>query len=271
MSGSLGTRWREADDGDRGPGFTGSLGARWRVEDILGGDATLGSEVARDVDGTRRLTLDTNAATVWGSLDAGADLEDGEDGGRVLYRGFARSTLVADGDGIAMGGQQAGEAAILARFEGDPAVGDLTVSTGGGTPVRVTAGRSAVLPVGAFHIYRPQARSAEERIVELRQSADEVPLYPGNVATVRWSVRQLRSVYGRIVRPDGTPLANARIQGIDGIAATDSAGYFVVEVEQPGGHRVEPRDGGPACSVTLLEALPADGNDVVALGDVPCH
>ncbi|MFZ1426726.1 MAG: TcfC E-set like domain-containing protein [Geminicoccaceae bacterium] len=268
---SLGARWRQADEGQQGFGGTGSFGGSYRFDEVLGGPTTLGAEIARDVDGTNRLTLDGEAETVYGSLNAGADLEHGQNAQRVTYRGFARTTLAANRDGVAAGGQQAGDAAILAMFVGDSKAGGLVVSTGAGNAVTVASGRSAALPVAPFRVYSPYASSAEDRILDLTQPGEALPLYPRNVATARWTVRQLYSLYGRIVRADGAPIGDARIQGVDGLGATDRDGYFVVEVEAAGDHRVEPRVGGQPCTVTLLAVLPVARQDVIGVGDVLCH
>ena len=270
LRGSLGGRWRSADEGEQGFGGTGSLGATYRLDDVLGGASTLGGEVARDVDGTRRLTFDGESETAWGSLSAGADLEQADGDQLLLYRGFARTTLAANRDGIALGGRQSGDAAILARFEGTPAAGGLLVSSGGGSAVIVPAGHSAVLPVAPFHVYAPYARSAEDRILDLTLTlpAESLALYPGNVATASWRVRQLYSLYGRILRVDGTAVANARIQGTNGLALTDGDGYFVIEVEQLGQYRVEPA-GEPPCAITL--SPPTDHQDVIGVGDLVCR
>lgn len=271
LSGNLGARWRQASEGDRGFGSTGVLGGSYRFDDVLGGATTLGGQVARDVDGTNRLSAYTDAETARGQLSAGVDFQSGADAEAFLYRGFARTTLVANADGMAIGGRQGGsDAAILARFDGAPDVGSLRVGTSSSDSTTVAAGSTAVLTVAPFQTYEPFARSAEDKILDLAQPDEAIPLYPGNVATARWAVRRLYSVYGRMVRADGIPVANARIEGVNGLGISDGEGYFVVEIEAAGKHRVEPAAGSP-CIVGLLQATPPDGEDVIGVGDVVCR
>ncbi len=269
-SGTVGTRYRQADDGDQGFGLFGNARGTYEVDDTLGGSTLLGVDVGRDVDGTNRLSLGAEAATVYGSGNAAIDLEDRDGDRSILYRGFGRTTFAANRDGAAVGGSNSGSAAILADFDGPSTAGRLAVTAGAGESVDVPAGRSAVLPVGSFRTYSPSARAADDQIVDLRQLDQEVPLYPGNVATVRWTVRRLTSFYGRILQPDGSPMINARILGIDALSLTDTLGYFVVEVEEPGEFQVDPRDGRPPCTISLSPGDVDAGTDIVSAGNLVC-
>ncbi|MFO1038102.1 MAG: TcfC E-set like domain-containing protein [Geminicoccaceae bacterium] len=272
IRGNLGARWRDGKGGDQGFGGMGLIGGTYELEDVLGGPTTLGAEAARDIDGTNRVTLSSDSQTVWGSMSAAMDLQNGGDApSQALYRGFARTTVAANSDGVAVGGTTAGDAAILARFQGDRDAGGLSVDTASGIPVTVQVGHTAVVPVAPFHVYEPYARAADEQIIDLKQPTESLPLYPGNVATATWKARRLFSIYGRIVSPAGAPVANARIQDVEDFAFTDEDGNFVVEVEEGGPHRVEPMDGGTACTIDLLSSMPPKGEDVIGAGDVVCR
>ena len=59
-------------------------------------------------------------------------------------------------------------------------------------------------------------------------------------------------------------------RGVNGLGISDGEGYFVVEIEAAGKHRVEPAAGSP-CIVELLQATPPDGEDVIGVGDVVCR
>ena len=52
---------------------------------------------------------------------------------------------------------------------------------------------------------------------------------------------------------------------------TDSLGYFVVEVEESGTFQVDPRDGSPFCSITLVDEAAEPASDVVSAGDLVCR
>lgn len=268
-----GTRFREtqSSDGDQGLGMFGSLGASYRLDGTLGGATLLDAELGRDVDGSSRLSLAADMETVHGSGNVGIDLEDRTGGQQMIYRGFARTTLAANRDGLAIGGRRPGHAAILADFDGPDQAGKLAVQVGSDT-VQVRSGSSAVLPVGAFRSYQPSAKAVDGQIVDLRQLQMEAPLYPGNVATMRWTVRKLTSYYGRILWPDGSPMVQARILGVDGLALTDTLGYFVAELEEEAGElEVDPRDGSKPCAITLAVDPAAGDADVVSVGDLVCR
>jgi hypothetical protein len=60
-------------------------------------------------------------------------------------------------------------------------------------------------------------------------AARELTLYPGNVEHVRWHVESLLTVFGRAVREDGTPVADATVTSRRGISQSNSDGYFQIE------------------------------------------
>jgi hypothetical protein len=275
LTATAGTRYRQANgdytDSDTGLGFFGGLRASYSLEDLPIGDATVGLEAARDVDGGNRLGADIDARTAYGSADGAVSLEEWEGRRSIVYQGFARTTVAANLDGLGIGGGRSGDAAILAEFDGPAEAGRLAVSAGQGGSTTVQTGGSVVLPVASFRSYTPQASSADGSLLDLRQEGADLPLYPGNVATARWQIRRLVSFYGRLLHPDGRPVANARLMGIDGLSTTDDLGYFVAEVEEFGDHGVTLDGHTTACTVTL--AAPDEGaeTDVISLGDVTCR
>ncbi|HWL66919.1 MAG TPA: TcfC E-set like domain-containing protein [Geminicoccus sp.] len=275
LTATAGTRYRQANgdstDRDTGFGFFGGLRATYDLEDLPIGDATVSMEATRDVDGGNRLGADIRARTAYGAADGAVGLEEWAGRRNIVYQGFARTTVAANLDGLAVGGRQSGDAAILAKFDGPAEAGRLAVSAGQSGQTTVQTGSSVVLPVGSLRSYRPRASSADGSLLDLRQEGTDLPLYPGNVATARWQIHRLVSFYGRLLHPDGRPVANARIMGINGLSTTDDLGYFVAEVEEFGDHGVTLDGRTMACTITLAPPNEGTETDVISLGDVTCR
>ena len=76
------------------------------------------------------------------------------------------------------------------------------------------------------------------------------------------------AVFGRAVRPDGRPVANALVQSNRGIAETDEHGYFQIDVA--GADILSFRKGEQGgCQVAI--SAPRGAADLLSLGKVMCR
>ncbi|MEQ8559199.1 MAG: TcfC E-set like domain-containing protein [Henriciella sp.] len=55
-----------------------------------------------------------------------------------------------------------------------------------------------------------------------------VPLYPGNIAVIEWEATEVATLFGRVLTPDRTALAFARLQSDSDMTVTDDRGYFTL-------------------------------------------
>src|SRR5690606_22809552 len=74
-------------------------------------------------------------------------------------------------------------------------------------------------------------------LVSYDSSSREVGLYPGSLARLSWSAAPMTIKFGRLVDPDGQPIAGAAITGKGIWSQTDDDGYF--QIELPEGETVQ--------------------------------
>jgi hypothetical protein len=104
-------------------------------------------------------------------------------------------------------------------------------------------GASTVVTLRPFETYTIELRPRGNGFADLEGDIRTVTLYPGNVVDLDWSVEAATIVFGQVLLPDGTPVANALIEGIKGFASTDDYGLFQLEL---------------ASSVSVLEFVTRD-------------
>ena len=86
-------------------------------------------------------------------------------------------------------------------------------------------------------------------------------------SSLRWETASVVSVFAQVVRPDGTPVANALIDGTRNRIRTDDLGYFQAEIGTAERLRVG-RGTDRACTIGLPDLPPeAEFRD---LGELEC-
>ncbi len=105
-----------------------------------------------------------------------------------------------------------------------------------GYPIAAVAtNRSQFVPLSPHHVYHLAIQSiSDEGFFTYDQSPREVTLYPGNIFSLSWQVKEKYLVFGRLVNAEGEPLVHATIDFARGLAVTDESGYFQFSVEKAG-------------------------------------
>jgi len=80
-----------------------------------------------------------------------------------------------------------------------------------------------------YHAYSVRLRPVDAAPVWYDSAARQFTLYPGNVEHVQWHVESLLTVFGRAVREDGTPVAEAAVTSKRGISLSNAQGYFQID------------------------------------------
>jgi Mat/Ecp fimbriae outer membrane usher protein len=55
-------------------------------------------------------------------------------------------------------------------------------------------------------------------------------VYPGNAVNLSWAADSLVIIFGELTNQNGTPVENALIHGVAGLATTDDFGQFQAEI-----------------------------------------
>jgi len=151
-----------------------------------------------------------------------------------------------------LGGRELTESAVVVSVEGAPRDALFDVAVDGQKRARLRTGEQMPIFLEPYRAYSVTLRAVGAPSLSYDPSARTVTLYPGNVQHVSWHVEHLLTVFGRAVRRDGTPVANAMISGRRGFGESNRRGYFQVDTSPGDILSFEPEDGAK-CKVSLGE------------------
>jgi hypothetical protein len=199
-------------------------------------------------------------------LTATRDLETGDD--RLAAQAGTTVALGTGGLGV-IGGRGGASALVVQLATAGAAAADTVfeVVVDDRARRRLRPGSRAAVPLAAYAAYRVRLKQVEGPLVAYDGRPRTVSLYPGSVATERWTVRPLVTVFARLVDRAGTPLAGARLDTRPP-AFTDAGGWFQAELGA-GRPELTASVDGRSCRLQLPELVPNAGYR--RLGDVPCR
>ena len=257
---------RGADGGDRSRAV-GSLSADWTRD---GGDRTqlsVGAGVDRSLEST---TARASAAafTDIGSLRGDVLHDFNAETGATQYSLSLQSGVAVSLGGAAWGGRDIAESAVIAGVEGAPDDATFDVLVNDGVRGRIHGGERLPIFLEPYRAYSVRIVPVEAPPMNFDGIDRRVVLYPGNVQAVRWKAQRLFTVFGQSLRPDGTPVAGARVETSRGVGETDDRGYFQVDVASADQLLFTPGDG-TSCRASISGIAPKDS--YAALGKVICR
>jgi outer membrane usher protein FimD/PapC len=167
-----------------------------------------------------------------------------------------------------IGGSEFGDAAIIVSIDGEAPQNEFDVYVDGALKGRLRAGESRPVVLPAYKTYDVRIAARGDGSVHFANDSRRVTVYPGNVASAAWTVRQVTPAFGRVVDATGRPLAFARVEGAAEPSFTDDLGYF--QVELPGATTLQfATNTGPVCTIPV--APPRDAAVFVRLGTLVCR
>ena len=210
-----------------GNGATGSL-AGSVTTDAAGGELALGAGYDHEPrqDG---LVLTSEFRHPLGTLSGDFDRTSGNGSADGQYSIGLQTTIAAGAGGIRLAGKTTTGSMIVARINGardgdsfDVLVDDQVMGT-------IVGNRPLALALPTYRAYQVRIRPTGKDLPAYDSSPRNVGLYPGAVTRVTWQVAPVTIRFGRLIAPDGTPLAHASITGKGVGSETDSDGNFQVE------------------------------------------
>jgi hypothetical protein len=181
--------------------------------------------------------------------------------------GFQTGSVVTGGAAV-LGAKSYSESAVVVSIEGDDKNAQFDVLVDEAPSGKVHAGDRLPIYLTPYRAYQLRIRPIGAPSVSFDGAGRSVTLYPGTVRTLTWSVKQVFTVFGQLVRPGGQPVADAEMVSPRGIGHSDDKGYFQIEVSAGESLDVRPPSGG-RCSVKL-DARRAS-SDFVRVGTVICE
>ena len=252
--------------GRRNSGVVGGVQGNWQNDDVRGGSLML-------VGSVDHLPNDdvAHARADWrGPIGAlGADVVQQLDGaGHTQFSLTGQTSLIASRGMATLGGRDQSDSMIAVRLKDAPpdAVFEVLVNE---TPrARLRGGETQVVAVPSYRQYGVRIRPVGGSLAHFDTATRRISVFPGNVATLAWSAKSVVAMFGRMLWPDGEPVAEADIVTRDAIARTDSQGYFQIETSRDADLGVRASDG-RNCQVSIN--APESTAAYIPLGTVLCR
>jgi hypothetical protein len=186
-------------------------------------------------------------------------------------------TVLGEEQGIALGGYDSRDSAVVIDLQGTPkgAFFDVLVAKIGKKQYQeqriatTMVGQTLVIPLEAYESYSIRLLAGKESFAQYEMEARQVTLYPGHIRRLIWQVKQVFILLSTLVKPDGSAVANARIKGAIEPAVTEADGSFQAEVEANSVLRIT-SEKDKECRVTIPAQLqPING--IVLLEKLICN
>jgi hypothetical protein len=234
-------------------------------DDVAGGTLDAGALVQHGAGGTiLQLTGERRSAMGHASLGVTAR-PDAPNGG--LHYGFtAQTSFGVTRRGLRLGAEGQNDSMIAVGVNGDPgALFELLVDDAVRGTLR--GGQRTVMAVQPYRRYRVRLRAIAANLVAFDTRTRTVDVFPGSVASLDWTARPVRAMFGRLVDAHGAPIVDADLTASDAVAASDSLGYF--QIQAANGAVLTARTGaGVTCTARLIgDRAPTP---YARLGDVAC-
>lgn len=259
----------QTDDGGNGRRLASLASVGGTIQrDLMGGQINAAASLQQGSDGT----------LVQGNVDQrgpmgylAASLVHRADGGETStqYALSFQTEVAAASGGVAFGAREQNDAAIVVRLGGSAHGARFEVLLDNTSVGKIRPGGRLTVSVAPYRRYTVRVRPVGGALVAFEAESKTVDVFPGTVAALHWSASPVVAMFGRLVRPDGSPIVDADIVAPGGaIAATDGQGWF--QLQAAGDALLTARTGdGTACHATL--AAHATTKGYTALGPVTCQ
>jgi Mat/Ecp fimbriae outer membrane usher protein len=212
----------------------------------------------------------------WGASGFAEHLLPNQGKATTSYGAQFVSNVIGDEEGMSFGGSQIGESAIMVDLLGSPK----------GAGFDVLASRMAKLPgsenkianayVGANNItalepyetYQIRIAPHKTTFAHYEDKIYNITLYPATVARLVWKVDQTFTVIALVMRPDGSLVKNAKLEGAFEPASTDDQGLLQADVSTENKLMLKPKTE-PACQIEVPPDLQPK-NGIVVLEKLLC-
>ena len=267
ISNSFGAR--SVSNGNAGHSRSRAVGdttAHYSYSDDAGTDVSLGGGITRELDSTA-----THAEGIvysrFGSA-RGEILHNIEGNKRTQYGLSVQTGAILSPHDVIIGGRELSQSAIVASIDGDSGPSEFEVLVNGQPHGRLKAGQRLPIFLQPYRAYSVTLRPVNAASVWYDSAARKFTLYPGNVQDVRWHTEHLITVFGRAVRPDGRPVADAMITSRRGVGQSNGNGYFQVDAAGSDILAFNTANG-TECKVNLVNLK--SRSDFAGLGKVICQ
>lgn len=258
--------------------YIANIGTNWRDEDLFAADVNNKLQFSRQQE---RYILHDEAyyRGSYGGVFAYAEhsIPQKEGNSQTSYGGNFNVTVLGEEQGIALGGYDLRDSAVVVDLQGTPkgAFFDVLVARVGKRQYQeqrlatAVVGQALVIPLQAYESYTVRLVAGKKSFAQYDMEARQVTLYPGHIRRLIWQIKQVFILISTVVKPDGSFVANAQIKGAIEPAFTGADGSFQADVGAQSVLTVISSDTGKACEVKLPDEL-APINGIVSLDKLIC-
>jgi Mat/Ecp fimbriae outer membrane usher protein len=264
-------QWSASEiDGNR-DGVSANVAARWRDGDRWQDDVNAG--IAAQIDeSTLGVTADANHDSEFGRGRAAVSHTRRDAFDTTQYLLGYDISLLAGEDWLPRpgGGPSRGEAGVILDLRDAPG-GKVDVYANGQRQFTARGGRQVPLTLSAYREHRISIIDRGTDLVSVDSEPRQLVLYPGDVGTLRWTMQRIHIIVGRLFRVQEfcsevtgechtlrLPLADTRVEGLEGFVFTDADGFFQGEVAQDLG-MLNARIGDKTCEVDISHLTVSEG------------
>ena len=238
----------------------------WQVGEVGGGPLNLGAGY-QDDEGRRLLSASADLRGERIALSGEVSQNLGGSSAGTQYSLGLQTMLTAGSGGVSLNGRSTVDSAVLVELRGARLADRFEVLLNEAVVGLVSVDKPLGLPLPAYRQYEIRVRPTGAAPLRYDDAARTVALYPGNAPRLVWSAEPVVAMFGRIVFPDGTPIAGAQITGTGSISQTDERGFFQLDAA-PGALVEVRRADGRTCGVTLPTV--ADSESFASVGALVC-
>jgi outer membrane usher protein FimD/PapC len=247
----------------------GDVTLNWNDQDLWAADVRASTRLIQSENQkSARITSDYRGG--FGKFSGFAEQTQqrkGEKKGATLYGSNFTLGFVNDNDGMVFTGKR-GRSGVIIDIRGTPKGARFYVFINGQRRDIALIGTPRLLPLEPYRIYKIRLKPHTETYADYDTSTRLVTLYPGNTQRLVWKVEQVFILIATIIRPDGTVVENAEIEGAIGDAETELEGLFQAEVRSNSKLMVRPENGN-ACQVQVPADLNTDSG-IVTIDKLIC-
>ena len=221
----------EKNQGITDTGVTLNGQSTWNDKDLYEGD----------LQGTLRANRDLHESNLGAEVEYNSRLgqsrfaleESQSENDTVLqYGGNLAFSLIAAKDLFAFGGKQQSTGAAVINIDGDANNSKFDIYVNGQRRGEAIPNAKTVLSLAPYQTYNIRLRPTGAGFISFNDEIKTITIYPGNVEQLTWEIQEIVVIFGRVFNADGQPIANARINGAQGLATSDTIGLFQAEIKK---------------------------------------
>jgi hypothetical protein len=265
MTAVAGRRTSGRDGDPLGDGAVGSVSGVWNFA-AAGGELAVGAG-AEHQPRQQDFFVSSELRHPLGSLRGNVLRSIQDSDATTQYAAAFQTTLAAGAGSLRVAGRTTTESMIIASVSGarEEDRFELLVDEQVAGTIEGEGQLAVALP--AYRAYHVRIRPIGKDLVSYDSSSREIGLHPGSLTRLSWTAAPMTIKFGRLIDPDGRPIAGAAMTGKGVWSQTDDNGYFQIEIPEGEIVRITLQDG----QTFAIELPSAGGGKVFAdIGQMVC-